>query len=247
MTLFRAKLLACAWHFLFTLISAGLTAILVFLVWYPDSLYNVVGGIEIYKLVILLEICLGPVVSFVVFNPNKSKRELVLDYTLIATVQISALVYGLYVIYQGRPVFEVYYDSKVHIVTALELDEQDLKAAREYNSLSVLGPLEVCISRPLDPKKKQELLFSGIAGKDVEFFPEYYRTCDHGEISSGAYPLARLKDIVREKKLPAALLSGTSRFDKWVPLISKNGIWVLALSSEMTDAKIALPINPYSQ
>ena len=51
------------------------------------------------------DLALGPLVSLVIYNSRKSRRELVFDYSVVAVVQIAAMVYGVYVVAESRPVY----------------------------------------------------------------------------------------------------------------------------------------------
>jgi len=55
---------------------------------------------------------------------------------------------------------------------------------------------------PSDPKERSDLLFSGLAGKDVELYPKYYVTYE----SQAQNAVKRGKDIgILEKRDPAAV------------------------------------------
>ena len=80
MILWREKFIATSVHFAVTLVLAGIAAGLIFLVWYPDPFDDMIGGTELFLLVVGCDLALGPLLSLVVFDSrNVEKVELVLD------------------------------------------------------------------------------------------------------------------------------------------------------------------------
>ena len=76
MIVWREKFVATAIHFLVTLLLAACAAALIFLVWFPDPLQTMIGGTELFMLVVGCDLALGPLISLVIYNSRKSRREL---------------------------------------------------------------------------------------------------------------------------------------------------------------------------
>jgi hypothetical protein len=176
----RERIVAATIHFLATLLVAGLAAALIFFVWFPGALADMVGGRKLFWIVVACDLTLGPLISLVIYNSKKPRKELVLDYTIIAIVQLAALIYGTSIVAASRPAFVAFYGDRIEVVTALELDDADLQAgvAPEFRSKSWTGPRLVSVESPTDSKEKQDLLFASLAGKDGQLFPKYYREYD---------------------------------------------------------------------
>jgi hypothetical protein len=176
----RERIVAATIHFLATLLVAGLAAALIFFVWFPGALAEMVGGRALFWIVVACDLTLGPLISLVIYNSKKPRKELVLDYSIIAIVQLAALIYGTSIVAASRPVFVAFYGDRIDDVTALELDDADLQAgiAPQFRSKSWTGPRLVSVESPTDPKEKQNLLFASLAGKDGQMFPKYYREYD---------------------------------------------------------------------
>src|SRR5215469_16706020 len=64
--------------------------------WYLSSVLHMVG------LVVLVDLALGPTLTFIVATPAKAARVLARDIGIIVTVQIAALIYGTVTLWQGR-------------------------------------------------------------------------------------------------------------------------------------------------
>lgn len=219
----QAKLRAAGLHALVTFFVALAISCLVFIVWYPDGLAGYVGGTELYVLVLVVEVCLGPLMSVIVYSPEKCLRELRRDYAVILFVQLVALGYGLYATYISRPVYIVHVGDRLHVVSAVDLDSEDLAKAGEFGTLSIDGPRLVCSEQPKDVGQRNALIFAAIAGKDIEFHPQYYRHCRAGEIVQSALS-ADMLDVVYsgggESEMPP------DGFYTWLPVVGRSGTWV---------------------
>ncbi len=112
----RQKLLATAVHLLVSVACVGTLLLLVTQVWYPDYLFRTDGGWQGLRIVILVDLVLGPLLTFVVFR--RGKKGLVLDLTLIAIMQLTALFGGGWLVYSERPLLLVFHEGRFFSVTA---------------------------------------------------------------------------------------------------------------------------------
>ncbi|MEZ5510678.1 MAG: hypothetical protein R3F47_12400 [Gammaproteobacteria bacterium] len=93
----KSKLKAAGLHALITLLVGMTTAVLVFVLWYPASFAEMTGGLALFKLLLVVELILGPLMSLVIFNPQKQKQ---VDSRLQRRRRnsVCGAVYGLYVV-----------------------------------------------------------------------------------------------------------------------------------------------------
>lgn len=68
----------------------------------------------------------GPLLTFVLFSPKKSRKELRVDLTLVAAIQIAALGYGMWTVWQARPLYLVHEVDRFKAISAP--DAKALKA-----------------------------------------------------------------------------------------------------------------------
>ena len=73
-----------------------------------------------------VDVVCGPLLTLVLFNPAKSRRELRLDLSLVAVIQLAALAYGLYSISLARPVIQAFETDRFAVVSAVEIDPGQL-------------------------------------------------------------------------------------------------------------------------
>jgi hypothetical protein len=185
------------------LISAGIAAgvlALMLAIWYPQPLFEAMGGAGLAMIVIGVDVVLGPALTLVVFRSGK--RGLKFDLAVIAAFQLAALVYGCHVVSLARPAFLVFVKDQFQVATVAELAPERLAEARypELRSPSWLGPRLVFGDWPKDFGEQQQLLFAAVAGEDLQHFPRYYAPYDRGkdEILRRAQPLSEVRRLEPE-------------------------------------------------
>jgi hypothetical protein len=177
------------------LISVGIAAVVLALmlgVWYGPTLFQAMGGAALALIVIGVDVVLGPALTLVVFRSGK--RGLEFDLAAIALLQLVALAYGCYVVALARPAFIVFVKDQFQVATVAELDAKLLAEARypQYRSPPWSGPELVYGAWPKDHDEQQQLMFSGLAGVDLQHMPKYYAPYEQGrdEILAKALPLS---------------------------------------------------------
>jgi hypothetical protein len=116
-TKFRAFLI----HFALSLVVFAVLLTIILLVWYPGLLFDIAGGWEGLRIVIAVDLVLGPLLTLVVYKAGKP--SLTFDLSCIAIFQIACLSGGVWVVYNERPV-----------VLAIEYDSIFSLNAREFSS-----------------------------------------------------------------------------------------------------------------
>src|SRR4051812_9236072 len=94
----KERLKASGIHLGVSLCVALCAALLVFAAWYPYPYREISGGRELFMIVTGVDVVLGPLITLTIFNPAKSRRELTLDLSVVAGIQIAALCYGLWTV-----------------------------------------------------------------------------------------------------------------------------------------------------
>ena len=172
----REKALAFAVHFLVTLLLSAGAAALVFLVWFPDPFQKMLGGTRLFEIMVMCDLGLGPLTSFIIYSSKKSRRALLFDYTVVGIMQLAAFIYGLYAVANTRPVYIVFVGDRIEVVSAGEIDDADLAQGEDrYRQRPQMGTAaRRNPSEPQDPEEHNKMLFSALAGKDYAVLPAYY-------------------------------------------------------------------------
>lgn len=93
---------AFAGHMAISLVIFFILLVFITQLWYPGILFDAGDGWKAIGLIVGVDLILGPILTFIVFNPKKSSLKF--DLSIIALLQIAALSYGAWTIYQTRPI-----------------------------------------------------------------------------------------------------------------------------------------------
>ena len=191
-------------HFVSSCLLAVLASALVFLVWYPYPYRDLSGGKELFLLIISVDIVCGPLLTLVLFNPKKPRAELWRDMTLVVTIQLAALGYGLNTVWQARPLYLVLEIDRFKVVTRPVVDELALSQLPSLLKTPWWsGPLLVGIRAPKNDQEREKVMFDAVqGGRDYAERPEFYIPY------SGA---AAQKSLLKAKPLPVFLLKQPSQ------------------------------------
>lgn len=146
-----AALEASTFHLGLSIIVALLAAWVVLQIWFPFPYRILAGGQHLFWLLVGIDVVCGPLLTAVLFNPSKSRQELMLDLSLVALIQVAALGYGLYSIAQARPVVLAFETDRMAVVSAAQIELKDLEQApAKFQSLSWTGPVLLGTRPPKD-------------------------------------------------------------------------------------------------
>jgi hypothetical protein len=217
---FRAGLI----HLSLSAAIAGLVFLPIYFFWYPDVLYESAGGRDLFLLIVSVDVTVGPLITTIIYVPGK--WGLKFDLMVIAILQLTALGYGVYVLFESRPVYVVFVKDRFELVRANTYPEGalDKPTGKGWEHLPVTGPKTIGVRMPTDPKEQLEITMSGIGGVDIQLYPKYYVAYDEvrGEVKSKGETLQKLRD--RNPKRAAevsALVAGSGRKEqdlRYLPL-----------------------------
>jgi hypothetical protein len=180
---FRVK--AFVYHLLGSAFFMGLLMGGLYLGWYRWPGWYLAGASTIALMMLGFDVILGPLLTFVVANPAKLRRELARDVGIIVCVQLIAAGYGATTLWNGRVLYYVFSHKFLEIVQASDLDAEqvalgkklDPKFAPHWYSL----PRWIYVPLPEDGKLQEQIVLGAIAGgNDVTQMPRYYQSWEAG-------------------------------------------------------------------
>jgi hypothetical protein len=130
-------------HLFVSLLAFSTLVAMMLLYWFPGELFFVDGGWEGLKLVAMVDLVLGPALTLILYKPGKPR--LVMDLSIIAGIQLAALVYGFYTTHSQRTVAVVYAENYFATVSA-----RDHLAANEQLKALDRSPQQVAGARLLN-------------------------------------------------------------------------------------------------
>jgi hypothetical protein len=150
-------------HLSISIFIALLVMGLVFFVWYPLPLAKAVGVTHIFLMMLTIDVIVGPLLGLLVYKEDK--KSLKFDLTVIIAIQISALLYGIYSIEQGRPAWVVYNVDRFELVRKNEIVAQNINQAKpQFQQLSWLKPQFVATQFAQDVKQRNDDMFAEVLG-----------------------------------------------------------------------------------
>ena len=230
---------AMALHFLGSLSVALVVGILVFGVWFPYPYRQLAGGTELFFLIMGIDLVCGPLLTLVLFNPIKPRRELAIDLGLVVFVQLTALAYGMWSLHLARPLYLVYEVDRFKVIARVDLD------ASEFNKLPYLlqvqpfrGPQIIGLRKPTEEERKRVMFESSQGGRDYGERPSFYAPYD---VTNAAKAYLRAKPIADfAKKYPSKQadidklqlqVGGDGKQLRYLPIIARQD-WVAVLNSK---------------
>src|SRR5215475_5458606 len=176
-----------------TAIGVGVVTLML-LVWYPRPYFSAMGGEMLIILLIGVDVVIGPLITLIIFDPKK--KGLRFDLSVIAALQLAALVYGCNVMFVARPVYNVYVVDRFETIAANQVDEESLAKARgEFRSLPLTGPRIIAAHQPTDPKRQADIVIQAMnGGPDLANIPDLYSSYieARAEAAQKARPVAEL-------------------------------------------------------
>ena len=232
---------------------AALAAALVFTLWYPWPYLIVSGGTELFALVVAVDVALGPLVTFAIFDRRKAFTVLRRDLGVVVLLQLAALGYGLHTTFIARPVVLALEGNRFRAVTALAVVESELpNAPPTLQTLSLNGPRAVRAVIPTEGDEKFDAIQLGLAGIDVGMRPKFWRVWDdtgRREALAGAKPLADLlkHQPSRRADVDAALARTEQSVEAMVylPLLARRTDWVVLLDARSGEIAGFAPLDGF--
>ena len=173
---YRFATRAAGIHCICSVVVALLAAWIVFGIWYPYPYGELAGGQQLFLLVVSVDVVCGPLLTFVIFNPKKRRRELIADLGLVALIQVAALGYGLGSVWQARPIYLVHEVERFRVIAAPDIDVEQLNALPgNLKPEFWAGPKVVDIRSPKSIEERNTILFAAATGgRDYGARPDFY-------------------------------------------------------------------------
>jgi hypothetical protein len=214
---FRFK--AFGWHLLASAaVLAGIVGGL-YLAWYRWPGWYLADVTQVIKVVIGVDLVVGPLLTLVIASPAKARRILARDVGVIVALQLTALGYGSLSMWNGRPLYFAFSEDVLQLVQAYDISPTQAALGRKYNP--DLAPhwynLPRWIWAPLPPDgpERDKIVAAAVAGgDDVIAMPAHYKPWSQGAVALRAqlkklddikYFSAYDKNILRQRLLEAGL------------------------------------------
>jgi hypothetical protein len=240
-------------HLLSSACVVALVACVIFLFWYPYPYYNLMGGMHLFLLMAAVDVICGPVMTFVLFDQKKSKKEFYFDFTIIICVQIFALAYGCYTMAMVRPVALVFEVDRMVAVSAIQVDESTLEQAPpKFRSLSWSGPKIMGVRQPRSAEDQLDKLNGSLQGVEPSARPNWWQAYDNSrdDVRKTMQPIEKLMNRIGADKEKIEKIKKCPAHEKnifYLPLVSQKSLdgWVVFLN-ENADVVCYVEVSGFS-
>lgn len=231
-------------HLSISLLIAILVMSLIFIFWYPNPLSKAVGVTHLFLMMLGVDIIIGPILGLLVYK--EGKKSLKFDLTVIIIIQLSALIFGVYSIAQGRPAWLVYTVDRFELIRNNEIIDKNLKGAKpEFQHPSFFIPKFAAIQFSQDIEQHYNDIFTEVVGGvSLAQFPERYVKLDQVKFQKSAKSTAALLEF-NDKKDVNKILKKYPQADAWLPLKANAVDMVVLINKEKAEVVKIVDLRPW--
>lgn len=235
----KEKFKAFAVHFALSFLILSLIISFIYFVWYPGPILQAVQASKILLLVILIDVVLGPLLTFIVYKKNK--KTLKMDLVVIGFIQVIALAFGISSLALAKPVWITFNGNKFELIQKNEIIYTGENTLQEFLSSHYWSkPKFVAVKLSSEPKVKEaqimEEVFSGISlAQKPENYVEIKQVFP--EIVKSSYPLKDLYKYNDQARVDA-IIERYSTPHHWLPLKAKEVDMVVLVGNTENDFEI---------
>jgi len=249
----RDRLRAASIHLGLSALVAALAALLVFGLWYPYPYRIISGGRDLFVLVVSVDVVLGPLITFAVFDRAKPRRELKRDLAVVGVLQLAGLLYGLWTVNLARPVHMVFEIDRFRVVHLVDIPLDLESHAPAGIDVKPWGGPTLIAARPFrNEQEKFDATMTALQGVQIGARPDFWQP--YGEarnaVLKAAKPATQLRGRFpqRAAEIDAALQrAGRSVADTaYLPLIARKAeAWTVLLDGKTAEIVGYLPVDSF--
>ena len=161
---FKPRLKASGIHFLLSALVFLVVLYFIGFIWYPKPHFTTNGGWQGVRIILIIY-SPWPLLTLLIFNPEKSIKAILFDFIVIGTIQISSLVWILLSVYDQRPMAISFWEGHFYPVLMEDLKASNVKP-EQLNELSLKNPAIVYARHPETKDEEAGVaLFQIVEGK----------------------------------------------------------------------------------
>lgn len=248
----KGRLRASGIHLGISLGIAALAAVLVFGLWYPYPYREISGGRALFLLVVGVDVIMGPLITLIVYNRAKPRRELITDFSIVGLLQVVALCYGLWTVFIARPVHLVFEYSRLSVVHAVDIDDRLLaKAPVSLQQLPVTGPTLIALRPFRDSGEQFDATMAALDGSPLSARSDLWQP--YANSKAEILQVATLAvDLRRRFASQAAMIDAaiartgkTPEQIRTLPLLGRDKAWTVLLDAATAQPVGFLPLDSF--
>jgi hypothetical protein len=239
-------------HLGLSLAIAALAALLVFGLWYPYPYRDISGGRHLFLIVVAVDVVIGPLITFAIFNRGKPWAELQRDLAMVGVLQMAALGYGVWTVAVARPVHLVFEVDRFRVVHGVDIPEELI--GREPAGIQALpwrGPTVLAVRPFRDSAESTDVTIAALKGLHIGARPDLWQPYDaaRARVLEAARPVSQLKGRFKARAGEIdALLNSTGHIPDtmaYIPVVGRNAFWTAFVDPATADLVAFMPLDPY--
>ncbi|MGP1665305.1 MAG: hypothetical protein ACTS5I_05210 [Rhodanobacter sp.] len=222
--------------------------------WYPYPYHVMGGGMRLFWVILGVDIVCGPLLTWILIRPGKTRRALGVDLALIACLQWGALAYGVHALAVARPLAVVYEVDRFRVISYSDIPEEEMKDAPipawltpwGFQAAKLMGLRSL---HGLDAKMASvEAAFQGVdAAQRPSRWQDY--SASKPDVLQRAKPVEALRDRypMEVDRIDAALrAAGVRSGGLWLPLVGRRSAeWIVLLDPATASFVGYLPLDGF--
>jgi len=249
----RDRLRAAGIHLGLSALVAVLAGLLVFALWFPWPYRELSGGRDLFLLLVSVDVVLGPLITFAIFDRAKSRAGLRRDLAVVAALQLAGLLYGLWSVQLARPVHMVFEIDRFRIVHRTDIPlELERETPPGIAIAPWTGPTPLAVRPFRSQRERYEATMAALQGVPLAARPDLWESYEaaHDEVLAAAHPLAQLKTrFPAEGKAIAAALQQANHTEAgavYLPVVGRKAqAWTVLLDAQTAQVIGYLPLDSF--
>lgn len=246
----RERFRASAIHLCISAVVAGIAALFVFVFWYPYPFRELSGGRELFEILISVDVVLGPLITFAIFNRAKPWRILRRDLAAVGLFQLAALGYGMWTTFVARPVHMVFEYDRFRAVHAIEVPRSMLpQAPPGLRSLPLFGSSPLALRPFHDAKEKFDTTMAALQGLPLGARPDLWQPYAdaRARVLEAAKPVADLRRRFPDQAaaIDSAIAGHPDGSVVYLPVVGRKTFWTALLDASTADIIAYLPLDSF--
>jgi len=244
----KIKLKASFFHLCLSAIIIIILTSLIIYFWFPWNYLGITNFKSIMLLILCIDVILGPLITLFIYKPNK--KSLRFDLSMIASIQVLALAYGLNALYETHPLYITYNHGAFNLVQANEVNPSKAKY-KEFNLSKLSSPKLAFAKMPTDPKEQTDIIIGvDLLGEpDIDKRTEYYEPYEKHLDTILKSSLNETK-IFKNENLTASSKAflkkhGNKESFAYLPLKGVAGDAIIVLDKESSKVIATIKSNPW--
>jgi hypothetical protein len=241
-------------HLTISFVLVSCVIVFMLAVCYPYPYFKIIGVGKLLLLLAVTDICVGPLITLVIFNPQK--KWLRLELAFVALLQFAALAYGAGTIFAGRPAYLIFDENGFSLVSAYQIPQTELPAMGG-KFLPMTGPKIFGARIPTNKEQRRRFISEALKYHvDLPRMPQFY--VPYTEMTNDVKGKMKPLSVLLKRQAPEKFVAAKAALDDavtksrhrpeelaFVPMTERDeNLTVLVIQS---DARIVdiLGIDPY--